>query len=67
MQREISVLKLICEQYTTSEIADELFLSYRTLECQRDNLMLKTRSKNVAGLVIYSIQKKLIEIKPNFD
>lgn len=66
-KREIGVLELICEQYTTSEIADKLFISHRTVEGHRDNLMLKTRSKNVAGLVIYGIQKKLIEIKPNFD
>lgn len=66
-KREIGVLELICEQYTTSEIADKLFISHRTVEGHRDNLILKTRSKNVAGLVIYGIQKKLIEIKPNFN
>ena len=63
----ISLLEVICEQYTTSEIADKLFISHRTLEGHRNNLMLKMRSKNVAGLVISGIQKKLVEIKPNFD
>lgn len=66
-KREIDVLELICEQYTTAEIADKLFISPRTVEGHRNNLLLKTHSKNVAGLVIYGIQKKLIEITPDFN
>mgnify|MGYP000383259802 FL=1 len=65
--REIDVLELICEQYTTSEIAEKLFISPRTVEGHRNNLLLKTQSKNVAGLVIYGIQKKLIEVTPDFN
>ncbi|WP_298767241.1 response regulator transcription factor [uncultured Polaribacter sp.] len=65
-KREIDVLELICEQYTTAEIAEKLFISPRTVEGHRNNLLLKTQSKNVAGLVIYGIQKKLIEITPDF-
>ena len=65
-KRELAVLELICEQYKTSEIAEKLFISPRTVEGHRNNLLLKTRSKNVAGLVIYGIQKKLIEITPDF-
>lgn len=66
-KREIDVLELICEQYTTAEIAEKLFISPRTVEGHRNNLLLKTQSKNVAGLVIYGIQKKLIEITPDFN
>jgi DNA-binding NarL/FixJ family response regulator len=66
-KREIDVLELICAQKTTSEIADKLFISPRTVEGHRNNLLLKTQSKNVAGLVIYGIQKKLIEITPDFN
>jgi DNA-binding NarL/FixJ family response regulator len=66
-KREIDVLELICAQKTTLEIANELFISPRTVEGHRNNLLLKTKSKNVAGLVIYGIQKKLIEITPNFN
>ncbi|MGJ8743483.1 response regulator [Polaribacter sp.] len=65
--REIEVLELICAQMTTNEIAEELFISPRTVEGHRNNLLLKTHSKNVAGLVIYGIQKKLIEISPGFN
>lgn len=66
-KRELDVLELICDQFTTSEIADKLFISPRTVEGHRNNLLLKTHSKNVAGLVIYGIQKKLIEITPDFN
>ncbi|MEE9407022.1 MAG: response regulator transcription factor [Polaribacter sp.] len=66
-KREIDVLELICEQCTTSEIAEKLFISPRTVEGHRNNLLLKTQSKNVAGLVIYGIQKKLVEITPDFN
>lgn len=61
-KREIEVLELICAEYTTNEIAEKLFISPRTVDGHRNNLLLKTGSKNVAGLVIYGIQKKLIEL-----
>jgi DNA-binding CsgD family transcriptional regulator len=66
-KREVDVLELICQQLTTSEIADKLFISPRTVEGHRNNLLLKTQSKNVAGLVIYGIQKDIIELSSNFD
>lgn len=62
-KREKEVLTLICKQYTTAEIADVLFISPRTVEGHRNNLLLKTGAKNVAGLVIYAIQKKIISLE----
>ncbi|WP_341900086.1 response regulator transcription factor [Fluviicola taffensis] len=50
-QREIDVLRLICDEKTTLQIAEELFLSPKTVEGYRKNLLEKTGSKNVAGLV----------------
>ena len=66
-KRELEVLELICSEYTTSEIAEKLFISPRTVDGHRNNLLLKTGSKNVAGLVIYGIQKKLVELSPDFN
>ena len=60
--REKEVLVLICKQMNTHEIADKLFISPRTVEGHRNNLLLKTESKNVAGLVVYAIQNKMITI-----
>ena len=57
--REIEVLQLICEQKNTIEIAEQLFISPRTVEGHRNNLLLKTESRNVAGLVVYAIQNEI--------
>lgn len=57
--REIEVLQLICEQKNTAEIAEILFISPRTVEGHRTNLLLKTESKNIAGLVVFAIQNKI--------
>lgn len=59
-EREKEVLELICRQYKTSEIGEKLFISPRTVEVHRKNLLTKTRVKNIAGLVIYAIQNELV-------
>lgn len=58
--REVEVLQLICEQKTTAEIADDLSISPRTVEGHRNNLLLKTESKNIAGLVVFAIQNNIV-------
>lgn len=60
--REIEILQLICQQKTTAEIAEQLFLSPRTIEGHRNNLLLKTESRNIAGLVVYAIQNELADL-----
>ena len=54
-EREIEVLKLICAEKTTPEIAEQLFLSPRTVEGHRNNILLKTGARNVAGLVVFAM------------
>jgi DNA-binding NarL/FixJ family response regulator len=58
--RETEVLKLICTQKTTAEIAEQLFISPRTVEGHRNNLLLKTGSRNIAGLVVYALQNEFM-------
>ena len=58
--REKEVLELICLQRTSQEIADELYISKRTVEVHRKNLLEKTEVKNLAGLVIFAIKNNLI-------
>ena len=53
--RELDVLKLILEEKTTSEIAEKLQISPFTVEGHRKNLMQKTNSKNVVGLIKYCL------------
>lgn len=65
-KREAEVLKLICDQKTTNEIAEALFISPRTVEGHRNNLLLKTESKNVAGLVVFAFQHKIVALEETF-
>lgn len=57
--REIDVLKLILDEKTTSEIAIALEISPYTVEGHRKNLLQKTNSKNVVGLIKYSLNNNL--------
>ena len=59
--RELEVLDLICKQYTASEIGEKLFISTRTVDGHRNNLLEKTGMKNTAGLVVFSIKNNLID------
>ena len=58
--RESDVLKLLCQQYTTQGIAEKLFVSNKTVESHKSNLLAKTGVKNMAGLVIYAIQNGIV-------
>jgi DNA-binding NarL/FixJ family response regulator len=58
--RELEVLQHICSQKSTTEIGELLFISPRTVEGHRNNLLLKTECKNIAGLVVYAIQNKIV-------
>lgn len=60
--REKEVLSLICKQLNSNEIAEKLFLSNRTVEGHRNNLLLKTKSRNTAGLVLYALKHKLFDL-----
>lgn len=61
--REFEVLKLICSQKSTAEIAEKLFISPRTVEGHRNNLLLKTESRNIAGLVVYAVQNEIMDFE----
>ncbi|CAM4105455.1 response regulator transcription factor [Flavobacterium sinopsychrotolerans] len=61
--REFEVLKLICLQKSTAEIAEKLFISPRTVEGHRNNLLLKTESRNIAGLVVYAVQNEIMDFE----
>jgi DNA-binding NarL/FixJ family response regulator len=60
--RELEVLQYICSQKNTVEIGELLFISPRTVEGHRNNLLLKTECKNIAGLVVYAIENKIVTL-----
>ncbi len=61
-KRETEILFKICEGLSNQEIADTLFISKRTVDKHRANLLGKTDSKNTASLILFAIRNKLIEI-----
>lgn len=60
-RREKEVLQLITNEKTTQEIADELFISFGTVETHRRNILSKLGARNTAGLVRIALEYRLLE------
>jgi len=58
--RELEILKLIALEYSNAKIADALFISERTVETHRKNMLRKTNHKNMVGLLKYVLDNHLI-------
>lgn len=61
-ERETEVLYHICKGLSNQEIADVLFLSKRTVDKHRENLLSKVGAKNTVGLVIYAVKNGIVEV-----
>lgn len=61
-QRESEILLEVCRGLSNQEIGDKLFISKRTVDKHRANILLKTGCKNTANLVMFAIKHKLVEI-----
>ncbi len=55
-EREIDIIRLICMEYTSKEIADKLYLSKRTVEGHRTKIMTKIGAKSIARVITYAIE-----------
>ena len=60
--REVEILVEVCRGLSNQEIADKLFISKRTVDKHRANILEKTGCKNTANLVVYAIKHHLVEI-----
>jgi DNA-binding NarL/FixJ family response regulator len=61
-KREIEILELVAKGFSNPEIADMLFISKRTVDGHKANLVQKTGSKNIVDLLVYAIKNQLIKI-----
>lgn len=61
-KREEEILQLICRELSNGEIAEQLFISVRTVEGHRNNLLMKTGCHNTAGLVLFAVKQGIFEI-----
>jgi len=59
-EREIEILRLIAQEYSTKEIGSQLFISVNTVETHRKNLMRKLKVKNAIGLALYAHKYQLV-------
>lgn len=59
--RELEVLNLIAREFNNAQIAEQLFISERTVEAHRRNIFIKTETKSLVGLIKYAINKGLID------
>lgn len=60
--REKEILQLICEEFTTAEIANKLYISPRTVEGHRNKLLSKLGCRNTAGLVVNAMRLGLVKL-----
>lgn len=60
--REIEILVCVCRGMSNQEIADKLFISKRTVDKHRANILEKTGCRNTASLVVYAIKNSLVEV-----
>lgn len=58
--RELEILKLVADENSNAEIAEKLFISERTVETHRKNMLRKTNNKTIVGLIKYAMEEKLI-------
>lgn len=62
-EKEIDIIKMICEELSNEEMAMLLGLSKRTIESYREKIMEKINARNIAGIVLYAIKNKIYEYK----
>ena len=59
--QEVRVVQLICQEKTSQEIADALFISRKTVESHRDRIMAKIEAKNMVGIAMYAVKHQLVK------
>lgn len=58
-KREIEIIRLICQEHSTPEIAEHLFISPLTVETHRKNILKKTKVRTIVGLIKFAIENRI--------
>lgn len=61
-ERELEILQLIVQEYSSEEIADHLFISKRTVDTHRKHILKKTESKTIVGLIKFAFRNELVSL-----
>ncbi|MGZ6520095.1 MAG: response regulator transcription factor, partial [Bacteroidia bacterium] len=59
-EREIEIIKLICQELTNKEIATKLFISKRTVDGHKEKILRKINAKNAIGIVMFAVKNNLL-------
>jgi DNA-binding NarL/FixJ family response regulator len=59
--QEIKIVQLICQEKTSQEIADMLFISKKTVESHRERILSKIDAKNMVGIALYAVKHNLVK------
>jgi len=62
-EREIEIIKMVCQEKSTAEIADVLRITYRTVETHRNRLIKRLNMKNFIGVILFAIKSDLIHLE----
>ncbi|MEQ1732292.1 MAG: response regulator transcription factor [Bacteroidia bacterium] len=60
-KRELEIINLICQEYSSNEIAEKLFISKATVDVHRKNILQKTGVKNLVGLIRFALQNGIVQ------
>ena len=61
-ERELQIIKMICKEDKSKEIADKLFINVRTVETHRKNVMERCGAKNIIGVILFAIKSGIITV-----
>jgi DNA-binding NarL/FixJ family response regulator len=60
-EREIEIVRLVTQEFSTAQIAEKLFISPRTVDTHRKNILQKTGVKTIVGLMRFAFENELLE------
>jgi DNA-binding NarL/FixJ family response regulator len=61
-ERELNVIRFVCQEMSNKEIAEKIGLSVRTVEGYRERIQEKINAKNTAGIVVYAIKNRIYRV-----
>jgi DNA-binding NarL/FixJ family response regulator len=62
-KREVEIIKMVCREMSTKQIANSLFISSRTFDNHKKNIMNKTQTKNFVGVILFALKINVISLE----
>ena len=62
-KREVEIIKMVCREMSTKQIANSLFISSRTVDNHKKNIMNKTQTKNFVGVILFALKINVISLE----